>query len=350
MPETPRRILVIKPSALGDIVHALPTLSSLRASFPDAQIAWLVRPAYASLLEYTQKVNEIILFDRKRLGRWWFSPAAAVELGKFVRTLRSRRFDCVIDLQGLLRTALFSALSGCRNRYGFRETREGAWLLYTHRITLPESCVHVIDSYWEIARAAGATIRRLEYGLQVSEDTRHGALELLNRSGCRTDAYGVLVAGSTQPWKCWPLERFARLAERMAEELELSIVAVGSEGERPLVEQLQSLSRVPIVNLAGRTDIGQLIASMASARIVVSNDTGPGHIAVASGTPTVMIFGPTNPARVGPYGHPDWIAAVDPFGRGRIINHFDPRYRIETISVDQVFEIVRRQFAKSTKR
>lgn len=350
MPETPRRILVIKPSALGDIVHALPTLSSLRASFPDAKIAWLVRPVYASLLEYTQKVDEIILFDRKRLGRWWFSPAAAVELGKFVRTLRSRRFDCVIDLQGLLRTALFSALSGCRDRYGFRDTREGAWLWYSHRITLPDPCIHVVDSYWEIAKAAGATIRRPEYGLHVSEDTRRAAKELVEQSGCKTNVYGVLVAGSAQSWKCWPLERFARLAERMTEDLGLSIVAVGSGGERPLVERLQSLSRVPIVNLAGRTDIGQLVAMMAAARVVVSNDTGPGHIAVAAGTPTVMIFGPTNPARVGPYGHPDWIAAVDPFGRGRIINHFDPRYRIELISVDQVFEIVRRQLAKPPER
>ena len=341
MPETPRRILVIKPSALGDIVLALPTLSSLRASFPHAKIAWLVRPELAPLLRYTQNLDDIVLFDRKRLGRWWYSPTAAVELTRFLRTLRGHQFDCVIDLQGLFRTALFSVLSGCRDRYGFRDTREGAWRFYSHRVVLPTECVHLIDSYWEIAKAAGATVRRNEYGLQVPEDSRREGMRLLEEFGCRSDSYGVLVPGSAQTWKCWPLDQFAELAEKMTRDLGLSVVAVGTEGERPIVEKLQSLSRVPIVNLAGHTDIGKLIAVMAGAKVVVSNDTGPGHIAVAVGTPTTMIFGPTNPARVGPYGRPDWVAAVDPFGRGRIINNFDPRYRIENISVDQVFGIVR---------
>ncbi len=350
MPEAPRNILVIKPSALGDIVHALPTLSSLRVSFPAAKISWMVRPAYARLLEYTHQVDEIILFDRKGLGRWWFNPSAAGDLVRFLQTLRRRQFDCVIDLQGLFRTALFSRLSGCRDRYGFRDTREGAWLLYSHRVQLPSDCIHVIDSYWEIARAAGATVRRLDYGLRVSDDSRREVLELVEKSGCKSDAYGVLVVGSAQPWKCWPLERFARLAERLARDLGLSMVAVGSEGERPMIDRLRALSGVPIVNLAGKTDLGQLMALMAAACTVISNDTGPGHVAVAMGAPTAMIFGPTNPARVGPYGHPDWIAAIDPFDRGRIINYFDPRYRIENISVDPVFRIVQKQLAESGNR
>lgn len=350
MPEAPRRILVIKPSALGDIVLALPTLSSLRASFPGAKISWLVRPIYAPLLQYIHNLDDIILFDRKRLGRWWYSPTAAAELARLLRTLRAGEFDCVIDLQGLLRTALFSALTGCRQRYGFRDTREGAWWLYSHRVTLPQACVHVIDAYWEIAKAAGATVRSHDYGLHVPEDSRREAARLLKESGCGSEFYGVLVPGSAQNWKCWPLDRFAELAEKMTGDLGLSVVAVGTEGERPIVEKLASLCRAPIVNLAGRTDIGKLIAAMAGARVVISNDTGPGHIAVAVGTPTAMIFGPTNPARVGPYGRPEWIAAVDPFGRGKIINNFDPCYRIENIPVERVFAIVRQQLAEFQTR
>jgi heptosyltransferase-1 len=347
MPDAPRRILVIKPSALGDIVLALPTLSSLRASFPEAKISWLVRPEYAPLLRHTKHLDDIILFDRKRLGHWWHSPTAAAELARLLRTLRGWKFDCVIDLQGLFRTALFSVLSGCRDRYGFRETREGAWRLYSHRVVLPNECVHLIDSYWEIAKAAGATIRSHDYGLHVTEDSRREAMRLLEESGCRWESYGVLVPGSAQTWKCWPLDRFAELAEKMTGDLGLSVVAVGSEGERPIIEKLVSLCRVPIVNLAGRTDIGKLIAVMAGAKVVISNDTGPGHIAVAARTPTAMIFGPTNPARVGPYGRPEWAAAVDPRGRGRIINNFDPRYRIETITVEQVLGIVRGQLGEN---
>ena len=347
MPETPRRILVIKPSALGDVVHALPTLSSLRVSFPEAKIAWLIRPEYAPLLRYTHNLDEIILFDRKRLGRWWCSATAAVELARLLRTLRGQRFDCVIDLQGLFRTALFSALTGCRHRYGFRATREGACWLYSHRVVLPATCVHVIDSYWEIAKAAGTAIRSHDYGLHVTEDSRWEAAQFLEETGCRSGSYGVLVPGSAQNWKCWPLDRFAELAEKMTQDLGLSVVAVGTEGERPIIEKLVSLCRVPIVNLAGRTNIGQLIAVMAGAKVAISNDTGPGHIAVAVGTPTAMIFGPTNPARVGPYGRPEWVAAVDPHGRGRIINNFDPRYRIENIAVDQVLGIVRGQLGEN---
>jgi ADP-heptose:LPS heptosyltransferase len=160
----------------------------------------------------------------------------------------------------------------------------------------------------------------------------------------------VLVPGSAQTWKCWPLDRFAELAEKMTYDYGLSVVAVGTEGERLIIQTLVSLCRVPIVNLTGRTDIGKLIAVMAGAKVVISNDTGPGHIAIAVGTPTTMIFGPTNPARVGPYGRPDWVAAVDPLGYGRVIKKFDPLYRIEKIPVDQVLEIVRRQLGdKDTK-
>jgi heptosyltransferase I len=348
MPDAPRRILVIKPSAMGDIVHALPFLSSLRASFPAARISWLVRPAFAPLLQCTPLVNEILLFDRNRLGHWWFNPGSAADLMRFLGTLRSSHFDCVFDLQGLFRTALFSRWTGCPNRYGFQNAREGAWRLYSHRVALPDDCVHVIDTFWQMARAAGATVRHNDYGLQAPEDAQLQVRQLLQESEIARDSIAILVPGSAQSWKCWPLDRFVALAERIYRELGLSVVVVGSQGERSLGEEIALKCQVPIVNLAGRTDITQLIALMAVARVVVSNDTGPGHIAVAVGTPTAMIFGPTNPARVGPYGKPEWVAAVNPFGRGTIINDFDSRYRIETISVEQVLEILRRQVGNSS--
>jgi lipopolysaccharide heptosyltransferase I len=342
-------ILVIKPSALGEVVLSLPALASLRASFPAARISWLVRPEFAPILEHTDNLDEIIRFDRKAMGRWWYHPGAAAILRDFVRQLRSRHFDLVIDLQGLLRTALFGWMTGSSRRYGLSIAREGARWFYTDRISpRPESC-HVIDQYWDVIHATGATIRRTDYGIRIDR-TRYDNLDaLLDGYGVSSESYAVLVTGSAHPWKCWPVESFAKISEKLAIEYGLGIVAIGTESERGAIDRLTSLSRTPIVNLIGKTDLHGLIALMASARVVISNDTGPGHIAVAMGTPTTMIFGPTNPARVGPYGRTEWVAAVDPMGRGNNINNFDPRYRIENVSIDQVYTIVNGQIAESNR-
>ncbi len=338
-----RSILVIKPSALGDVVLSLPALASLRASFPQARISWLVRPEFAPILEHTAHLDEIIRFDRKAMRRWWYRPSANAIFRDFIRQLRSRRFDLVIDLQGLIRTALFGWLTECSRRYGLASAREGARWFYTDRIVPQPESRHVIDQYWDVIHAAGATLRRNEYGLRMDHPGQEHLNALLDEYGVMGGSYAVLVTGSAHSWKCWPVESFAGLAEKLADEYGLGIVAVGTESEKATIDRLTAVSRTPIINLVGKTNLHGLIALMAAARVVISNDTGPGHIAVATGTPTTMIFGPTNPARVGPYGRPDWAAAADPMGRGSDINNFDPRYRIENVSLDQVFAIVRGQ-------
>ncbi|MHC4353601.1 MAG: glycosyltransferase family 9 protein, partial [Planctomycetota bacterium] len=154
------------------------------------------------------------------------------------------------------------------------------------------------------------------------------------------DDYAVFVPGSAHADKCWPAERFAELADKIAAKFGFSIVATGTEPEAGVVEKLKSLADVPVANLAGRTSLSELMALLGGARLVVSNDTGPGHIAAASGVALVLIFGRSNPVRVAPYRRKECVVAIDADGRGLAINSADPRHSIEAITVEQVYEKV----------
>ena len=341
--KTPRRILIIKPSALGDIALALPALASLRKSFPDAHIAWFIRPEFAPLLEENKNLDEIIIFDRKLLGKWWLRPKAFVALLHLIRKLRAEKFDLVIDFQGLFRTALFAWFTGCKKRVGMQAAREFASNFYTQKIPQDSDSIHVIDYYQKIAAAAGAVTISDDYNLAPSPQAVESVNALLADRNLAGRKYAVLVPGSAHANKCWPEENFAQLAEKIASQFNLDIVAVGTTDEKTITENINSLANVPIIDMAGKTDIPQLIALLNGAQIVISNDTGPGHIAVALGIHIVMIFGLTNPARIGPYKKPHAIAAVDSYDRSHEIQNNDPAHRIDTISVDEVFRKVAAQ-------
>ncbi|MFC1653149.1 glycosyltransferase family 9 protein, partial [Planctomycetota bacterium] len=153
-----QRILIIKPSALGDIVLALPALSLIRTSFPEAQISWLVCPEFAPLLEGHPYINDLIHFDRRSIRRAWRSKQGWYALRDLVRELRSHHFDVVFDFQGLLRTGLAGRLTGAPDRFGPANAREGAPLFYSHRIKPDEGTQHLVDHYHRIVTAAGGHV------------------------------------------------------------------------------------------------------------------------------------------------------------------------------------------------
>jgi len=338
MPTDWENVLIIKPSSLGDIVLALPVLSALRRNFPDARISWLVRPEFAPLLENHPHLTEVILFDRKRLGKAWFHPGAFCSLISLIRRLRRREFDAVFDFQGLLRTAALARLSGCKNRFGMANAREFARLFYTHKVRQDEDCVHLVDYYLKIVQAAGAADLSVEFVLPQDAAVIDSVGRLLASHNIQRDNYVVFVPGSTDPDKRWPVERFAALADKIASKFHLSIVAAGSTSEADSIERLKSLAHVPVANLAGRTSLGELIALLRTTRLVVSNDTGPGHIAAALGTPLVLMYSWSNPARIAPYGRPECMVAREPYGRGLDIKSTDPRHSVRNITVDEVYQ------------
>ncbi len=332
-------ILIIKPSSLGDIVLALPALSALRNSFPESKISWFVRPEFAPLLKNHPHLTEIIPFDRKFLGKAWYHPRAFASLLSLILRLRRSRFDAVIDLQGLFRTASLSWLSGCRKRFGMTTAREFGHIFYTHKIAQDRNCIHLVDYYLKIVQTAGACENQVQFLLPVDSAAADSVKKLLKTNGIN-GAYAVFVPTSAHSDKCWPAERFAALADRVSKQFGLSIIATGTASEKGAVEELGNLANVPIANFAGATCLSELIALLKQARLVVSNDTGPGHIAAALGVPVVLIFGRSNPARVAPYGRPNCVAAVEPDDRGFKADSTDPKHDIKAVTVDEVYQKV----------
>lgn len=335
-----RKILIIKPSSLGDVVMALPALSALRRSFPDAKISWFIRPEFAPLLKNHPDLDEVILFDRRFLGKALFNPQAFAALISLIWRLNRSKFDIVIDLQGLFRTAIFAWLSGCPKRFGMANAGEFGHLFYTHKVEQTKDCIHLVDYYLEIVRQAGASKIDVQFLLPADSVAEGTVKRLLAANDIGQDNYAVLVTTSAHEDKCWPVERFAALADKISKQFGLSIIATGSASEKPIVERLKHKANVPITNFAGVTSIGELVALLKGARLVVSNDTGPGHIAAALGVPVVLLFGRSNPARVAPYGRPNCVAAVDPTGRGFEADSTDPKHDIKAITVDEVYQKV----------
>jgi len=368
------KILIIKPSSLGDIVLALPALSALRRNFPDAKISWLIRPEFAPLLENHPHLTQVISFDRKFLGKAWYHPKAFAALFALIWRLRRSKFDIVFDFQGLFRTACLAWLSGCKKRFGMANAREFACIFYTHKVEQDQDCIHLVDYYLKIIKAAlqktedrkYSTISRPTCGVgrrQKTEDrTKNSEVKflipinphagdsvskLLESHNIKAGNYAIFVPGSVHSDKCWPVERFAALADRISKKFNLPIIAVGTESDKSIVDQIKGKTSVPIANFAGQTTLGELVALLKAAKLVVSNDTGPGHIAAALGVPLVMMFSWSNPARIAPYGRTECMVARKPYSRGLKIKSTDPAHSIRTITVDEVFQKVCQQIKGS---
>jgi len=343
---TYKSILITKPSSLGDIVLALPALTALRKSFPEAKISWLVRPEFAPLLEGHPHLTEIILFDRKFLGKAWYHPGAFGALISLIRRLRRKRFDVIFDFQGLFRTASLGWLSGGKRRFGPANARELATIFYTDKVPQDADSIHRVDFYSKMIHAAGASELGVEFFLPHDSQAADSVAKLLADQGIAGDDYVVFIPGSAQRDKCWPVERFAILAEKISSEYDLPILAAGTASEADIIQNLRENSNVPIKSLAGRTSLKELIALLRAARLVVSNDTGPGHIASALGTPLVMMYSWSNPARIAPYGRTECMVANEPYSRGTQIKSTDPHHSIEAITIEQVWQKAREQLGK----
>jgi lipopolysaccharide heptosyltransferase I len=295
-------ILIIKPSSLGDIVHALPVLAAVRQAHPEARVAWIVNNGFAPLLECHPLLSEVIRFDRDHFGRMWRSPRAFVDFWQFVASVRRKRFDLVIDLQGLIRSGLLSFFSGARQRIGFADAREGAWLFYSQRVRCPPTVGHAVEKNLAVARTLGAAVDEPEFPLGLMPAERSAAQRLLTEAaGELPDSFTAVIPGARWETKRWPAERIAALIDRMQAEGLPRCVLLGGPGDRAFADRVVAACRSGVVDLVGRTGLRELTALIDLADRVVCHDSGPMHIAAALGKPTVAIFGPTSPARTGPY-------------------------------------------------
>lgn len=293
-----RRIAIIKPSALGDVVHAMPILGALRARFPEAQISWVVNRAYVALLEGHPHLHSLLTFDRGAMRRG-LRTAASTSL-EFAKQLRKQRFDLVIDLQCLARSALMTLATGARTRIGLSTAREGARYAYTDVVAIPNpKTEHAVDQYGRVAQALGVGEVPKTFALPVQPSAAAWAVERLRELPRPWLAFGV---GARWITKRWLPDHFAELARRAQSQYGGTIVFVGAPDEAPLAHKVIAQLAGPSVDFVGKTSLAQLVAILNTVDIMVSNDTGPLHVAVALGRPTVAPYTCTNPVRHGPYG------------------------------------------------
>ncbi|MBX6312028.1 MAG: glycosyltransferase family 9 protein [Isosphaeraceae bacterium] len=326
-------ILVIKPSAVGDVVHALPVLVKLRARFPAARIDWLITPENADLVRHHPALSHVVSFPRRqyaRFGRSWDATAGPLRL---LAEIRRNRYDLVIDLHGQLRSAIFTLASGAPTRIGFDRprrhvaraglrrlprhvwrhgwagAREGAWVAYTHRIPIPTLDVHAVDRYLWLAPLLGLDDGPPDFRIHVPPEAIARAEGLLESQGLGGKDFALLVPGTIWPTKHWHVAGFAQVG-RYFRESGLAVVLAGTLKDRARCQAIAA-SCPGACDLSGRTTLADLIALIRRATICITNDSGSMHLAVALDRPVVSIFGPTDPVHVGPYGRPLAVVRAD---------------------------------------
>lgn len=333
-------ILIVKPSAIGDITTALPSLHSLRKAYPRARISWLVRSEFAPLLEGHPELDEIIIFDRKQLGGWWRSKKSFAALKALGKKLYNAKFDLVLDFQGLFRSGLLTFLTASPLRVGMSKAREMSTVFYTKKITPPENSRHVIDYYQKMLKDIGVEDTTVDFVLPPMPSASKSCVELLNESGTDPSNFRIFIVGASEPEKCWQSENFALLAEKITQSFGGKIVIAGTKADSQAAKEIIAKTNAPVIDLTGRTTLPQLVALMHLAKLIVSNDTGPGHIAIASKKPAVIIFGFTNPIRLYPYNRFEAMVVNDFHGRGTKLRSKRPEHSIKRITVQQVYEKV----------
>lgn len=300
-------VAIVKLSALGDVVHALPVAAALRAARPAARVTWLVETRNAPVLAGHPAIDRVVPIDTRRWRRARTPGALATvvhEVAALHRALRGARFDVAIDLQDLVKSGVLTAMTGAPVRVGFAAAycRERASALFTNRrVRPPAAARHVVDQYLSLLSAVGVTPpARGAFSLPSDEVAETAIEEAFAAAGLKArDRLVVVNPGAGRPEKRWPVERFAELAARIARDGAGRVLVVWGPGER---EDAVAIAGRGDAVLAPPTDLATLIALLRRASVVVAADTGPLHLAAALGVPCVGLFGPTAAARNGPYG------------------------------------------------
>jgi heptosyltransferase I len=325
---SPASFLIVRLGALGDVVHAIPVVAALREAYPSATIGWLVHPRFAPLLQLVEGLDHVYPLERR-------TGAHAI------RDVRRAGYEVCLDLQGLLKSAAVARFSGARRVIGFSRTllRESAASL-AYSETGGDGTGHVIDKNLSLLALVGVTTRERRFPLRVPETpvvpcTR----QMLGGKGSPVP-FAAINPGAAWPNKRWPAERFGALAARMHDRFGLRSAVLWGPDEATLAAAVVRASR-GAAQMAPQTTMVEMLALAGAARLVVSGDTGPLHLASAAGTPVVGLYGPTPPGRNGPW---------DP--RDRVVSSHDActcvfkrqctgaAWCLEQVSVDAVMDAV----------
>jgi len=328
------RILLIKPSALGDVVHTLPVLVKLRARYPQARIDWLVTPENAEIVRSHPALSNVVLFARRDFSKRGRKGRAMLDFLDLLKQIRGAKYDLVVDMHGQVRSAFFSLISGARVRIGFdrpikrtltisaehdlknvpnhgwRGAREGSWIAYTHRIPIPTLDVHAIDRYLWVGKLLGFDDNPPDLTIHLSSETVRNVERLLKEKGVgASQPLVVLVPGTIWETKHWTIEGFAGVARHFLRD-GFAVALAGTKRDQPRCRQIAAAAP-GACDLSGQTTPADLAALIQRAEVAVTNDSGSMHVAASLGKPMVSVFGPTNPVHIGPYERPESVLRVD---------------------------------------
>jgi len=327
-----RKILLIKLSAVGDVVHTIPVLNKLCRRYRRAQLDWLVIPRIAELLQHHPAITNVIEFEREAWSTPW-RLAPFTSYARLASKLRRTGYDLVIDMHGQFRTAALTLATGAPARIGFdrprasvwnasprkfpeqarkhawQGAREGSWIAYTHHIPVPTLDLHAVDRYLNVGPILGLDKEPADFSFPISQSAVFSVDSLLRRYGIDHRDFVIMAPGTIWETKHWGTDKFAKVAGHFLSS-GFAVVLIGSQHERAICEEVAGLAPGAI-DLAGMTTLSELAALIRRSAICITNDSGPMHLAVALGRPVVSIFGPTDPIWIGPYGRANAVLRAD---------------------------------------
>jgi len=331
--KNPEKILIIKPSSLGDVAHSLPFLNAVKTCFPKTGIHWVIAKGLEGLLEGHPMINKLWIINKDEWKKLKNVRGTMSELSVLFRALKKEKYDLVVDLQGLLRSGVITAATGAPVRVGFKEAREGSRIFYTHTVEGGKD-IHAVDRYLKITNFLGCPASDVHFPLPL-----HFESSFITHYLSPSKDYAVIVPGARWKTKRWPPEKFGKLSSL----LPLRTVIVGSRGDMNIANEIVALAGGKAISLAGKTGLKELIEVMRGARFVVSNDSGPMHIAAALGIPIFAIFGPTDPLRTGPYGRGHTVIKENVSCAPCFRKTCDDLKCMKNLYVERVYEIINKK-------
>jgi lipopolysaccharide heptosyltransferase I len=301
-------LLLIKPSSLGDLIHAIPVVLAIKNIHPNCKITWLVNATFAPLVHLVPGVDEVLIFDR---GAWkekrnFFQNLK--KMGTLIHTLRARKFDTVLDLQGLFRSGLLAFLTGAPKRLGLDTAREGSRFFYTEIVNTVGK-THALDKNMSTLTALfPKSLPQVHFKLCIPEEIHNKVSTLLKELHC-PEPFCVLAPGARWLSKKWPSDHFFTLAKKIHTELKKTVILIGDPSDQEeWASHLQGQNPVPgIFSLLGKTTLIEVTEIIRRAEFLICNDSGPMHLAVALGTKVFALMGPTAPSKTGPYRNAEVI-------------------------------------------